>query len=414
MVLASASVEQVTSPRVRWSYLWGRRSDLMFNFVPFWIGLGIIGLLYAARDFAKADNPVYDFALGGFHFHLATWVLYIYGPLVDTPHLWATIARTYTDKDEWAQRKSLFIGSLAALLLGPAVILLPYLMRAMSLIPAGQENLGWIVWSNFFTFYAIFHIQKQHWGFVALYRRKNQDNDMRARKVDKWFFYTAIWAPFAAMISAPWYTDYDGKPFAITHGAGSFVYGLCHVVFFVAVAAYALYQVDQYRKGVPRNGPKLSYLATVIPLNYLAFSIHPFVAAFWIVTTGLGHCAQYHRVVWAYGQSNYVAKQDVSKLPTAIFKSLPLYVGLGVLFGIVTLQSFGAGVVREPISGGLGNAFHSVFSYLDAHQGLELALKVVAAFVSGVRLHHFYVDSKIWRVSKSAALAKNLNVAQTV
>src|SRR6185312_9021569 len=224
---------------------------------------------------------------------------------------------------------------------------------------------------------------------------------------------TAIWAPFAAMITAPWYTDYDGKPFAFTHGAGSFLYGLCHVVFFLAVAAYALFQVDQYRKGVPRNGPKLAYLATIIPLNYLAFSIHPFIALFWIVTTGLGHCAQYHRVVWAYGQSNYVAKKENRKLPTYIFESFGLYAFLGVLFGIITLQGFGASFVKGPISGGLGGAFHSMFSYLDEHQGVELALKVVAGFVSGVRLHHFYVDSKIWRVSKSAALAKNLNVAQT-
>jgi len=412
MVAGSPSVEQVTSPRVRWSYLWNRRSDLMFNFIPFWIGIGIIGLLYAAKDFARADNPVYDFMIGGFHLHLATWVLYLYGPFVDAPHLWATIARTYADKDEWAKRKPLFIGSLAALLIGPAVILLPYLLRAVSLVPAGHEELGWIMWSNFFTFYAIFHIQKQHWGFVALYRRKNQDMDLREMKIDKWFFYTAIWAPFAAMITAPWYTDYDGKPFAVTHGAGSFLYSLCHVVFFVSVGAYLLYQVNQYRKGVPRNGPKLSYLATIIPLNYLAFSIHPFIAAFWIVTTGLGHCAQYHRVVWAYGQSNYVAKKEAQKLPSAIFGSAPLYVALGVLFGIVTLQSFGGGLVKTPMSDGLASAFHHVFSYLDAHQDLELAAKVVAAFISGVRLHHFYVDSKIWRVSQSAALAKNLNVAQ--
>jgi hypothetical protein len=281
----------------------------------------------------------------------------------------------------------------------------------VSLLPAGRENVGWLLWSNFFTFYALFHINKQHWGFVSLYRRKNKDNDAREMRIDQLFFYTAIWAPFVAMVTAPWYTDYDGKPLAFTHGAtGSYLYGACHVVFFAATAAYVLYQVDQYRKGVPRNGPKLAYLATIIPLNYVAFSLHPFVAAFWIVTTGLGHCAQYHRVVWAYGQSQYVAKEKES-LPRKIFANLPLYAGLGVLFGIVTLQGFGGGRVKDFIAGGLGqNVLGPMFSYLDAHQGTTLALQVVAAFVSGIRLHHFYVDSKIWRVSKSAALARNLNV----
>jgi hypothetical protein len=413
MVASAASVPVAeTAPRVRWSYLWSRRSDITFNFVPFWIGLVLVGLLYAARNIGAMENPVNDFTVAGVHIHLATWVMYFYGPLVDAPHLWATIARTYTDRDEWAQRRTLFIASLTALLLGPIVILFPYVLRAVSLLPAGRENVGWLLWSNFFTFYALFHINKQHWGFVALYRRKNKDTDSREMRIDQLFFYTAIWAPFAAMVTAPWYTDYDGKPLAFTHGAlGSNLYSACHVVFFVATIAYVAYQVDQYRKGVSRNGPKLAYLATIIPLNYLAFSIHPFVAAFWIVTTGFGHCAQYHRVVWAYGQSQYVAKEKES-LPRKIFANLPLYVGLGVLFGIVTLQGFGGGRVKDFIAGGLGqNVFGPMFTYLDAHQGTTLALQVVAACISGIRLHHFYVDSKIWRVSKSAALAKNLNVS---
>jgi hypothetical protein len=42
---------------------------------------------------------------------------------------------------------------------------------------------------------------------------------------------------------------------------------------------------------------------------------------------------------------------------------------------------------------------------------LTLGARLAAAVIGGVRLHHFFVDSKIWRVSKSAALAKNLNVA---
>jgi hypothetical protein len=107
-----------------------------------------------------------------------------------------------------------------------------------------------------------------------------------------------------------------------------------------------------------------------------------------------------------------VGKKQERKLPTVIFENLPLYIGLGVLFGVLTLQSFGGGIVSRFIAGGLGhNVFASLFTFLDEHAGVELALKVVAAFISGVRLHHFYVDSKIWRVSKSATLAKNLNVA---
>lgn len=97
----------------------------------------------------------------------------LYGPLIDAPHLWATIARTYTDAGEWTERRRLLLGSLVWFLIGPGAILLPYALRAVSAYPAGDENLGWTLWSQFCTFYALYHINQQHRGFVALYRRKN-------------------------------------------------------------------------------------------------------------------------------------------------------------------------------------------------------------------------------------------------
>jgi hypothetical protein len=412
-MLASAA-PVASMPRVRWSWLWSARSDVLWNFVPFWLGLVGIAVLYGARDLGSAsDNPVWNFSFAGRHIHLTAILLFLYGPLVDAPHLWATIARTYADRDEWATRRSLFIGSLACFVLGPAVILLPYALQALGFISGGAE-LGWLVWMHAFTFYALFHINKQHWGFIALYKRKNGDmGDASENRIDQLFFYTAIWAPYVGMLAAPWYVDFDGKPFALTEATGAALHTVCHVVFLVACVAYAAYQFEQYRRGVPRNGPKLAYLATILPLNYFAFSLHPLVAMFWVLTTGLGHCAQYHRVVWAYGQSKYVGKQGAErKLPSPIFENVLLYIILGVAFGVLTLQGFGAPMVKE----GLANVFNgsvvmNVFGFLDRHAGLELAIKVVTAFVSGVRLHHFYVDSKIWRVGKSAALAKNLNVS---
>ena len=61
-------------------------------------------LLYADRDLAM-NGQVGMFTLAGRHVSLSGVILFLYGPLVDAPHLWATIARTYTDRDEWAQRR---------------------------------------------------------------------------------------------------------------------------------------------------------------------------------------------------------------------------------------------------------------------------------------------------------------------
>jgi hypothetical protein len=392
----------------------------MWTIAPFWIGTAVAIVMLLARHLGSVEvNPVWNYTFAGHPIHLFGLVLFVYGPLIDSPHLFATIARTYTDTDEWASRKRLFIGSLAAFLIGPLTILLPYLVGGPLGLSDSSMQYGWLVWSNLFTFYAIFHINKQHWGFVALYKRKNGDsaNEMENR-IDEWFFYTAIWLPFIAWQSAPWYVDYDGKPLSLMRipmlgtTSGAVLNGACHVAFFATCLVYIAFQVSQYQKGIARNGPKLLYLATIMPLWYLSFAVHPLVAAFWFVTTGIGHCAQYHRVVWAYGQSKYVGKQgNERRLSSEIFERVWLYAGLGVMYGLLFLQGPGAGKAKRFAAMILETGFLAhAFSWLGAAAGVDLGFKMATAFVSGVRLHHFYVDSKIWRVSKSAALAKNLNV----
>jgi hypothetical protein len=220
------------------------------------------------------------------------------------------------------------------------------------------------------------------------------------------------------MLTAPWYLDVEGKHLASMRLAigpttlGTILYTACHVTFLGMCAAYALFQFQQWRKGVARNGPKLVYVATVLSLYYVTFALHPRIAAFWVLITATGHCAQYHAVVWAYGRKKYVAGEPKQRsLPAAIFGSPWIYIVLGVVFGLVTMQGPGAGTFKHGVASVLASGFFSrAFAFLDQKQGLDLGIKVAAAFVAGVRLHHFYVDSKIWRVGKSPALAKNLNL----
>jgi hypothetical protein len=413
-------------PRVKWSWLWGsRKTDLAWTFMPFWAGLGLAVALYLTTSTGVMNQPpAWSLNLFGRNIHIAALLLYVYSPLVDAPHLWATIARTYTDREEWAQRRRLFLGSLGWFLIGPVVILLPYVLHATVGFPAGKEPNVWLLWTRFFEFYALFHIAKQHWGFISLYKRKNADMaDARENTADALFFKTAIWLPYLAMLTAPWYVDFDGRPFTFLNGTigqhtvGWLLHAACNVLLLALSAAYALFQYDQWRKGIARNGPKLAYIATVLGLYFITFSFNPLVATFWVVITGFGHCMQYHRVVWAYGASKYAAPKTkeadvVVALPTRIFASPGLYIALGVVYGIVTLQGpHGAHIQQWVAQAFDGSGLHRFFAYLNQHDALSLGARLAGAFIGGTRLHHFYVDSKIWRVSKNAALAKNLNVA---
>lgn len=397
--------------RVRWSWLWNSKQDLAFNLLPFWLGYVLLAALFLTRQGGEGTDPHWTASFGGRTFDIMVIAAMLYGPLIDGPHLWATIARTYTDTKEWAARRMLFLTSLLAFAVGPVVILIPYLINMIVPLPPQMLDWGWIAWTLGFSLYVIHHINQQHWGFVSLYKRKHGETDPRERRIDHVYFLTALWTPYVAMITAPW-SDPQQAGTGISL-ASTFVFNTCHVVFLAATFAYVAHQIQLWRRGEVLNGSKLLYIATVAPLYYLTFALDPRLAAFWVFITGTGHCAQYHGVVWAYGEKRY-ASSDASKrsLPQLIFGNVWLYVVLGIVFALVTLQGPGAYRVETMVGSWLETSvFASVFSFLDPAKGNWLGVQLVAAVVSGVRLHHFYVDSKIWRVSKSKALAKDLNVA---
>jgi hypothetical protein len=412
-----AAASPALATRVRWTWLWSPREDVTWNLLPFWISLALGVFLLGWWQIAAWAHWEVRLPEAATQARITGLVMYLYGPLIDAPHLWATISRTYTDAAEWNERRRLFLGSLVWFFIGPAAILLPYVLSAMSLFPAGHENVGWIVWSQFFTFYAIFHINKQHWGFVSLYRRKNGEGTSEL-EIDRRFFTTAIWLPYVAWLTAPWYLDFDGAPLALMQAAvgtttlGNILNAACHVLFIGICIAYAGFQVREWSRGVARNGPKLLYLATVIPIYYLAFTFNPLLAAFWVLLTGPGHCAQYHKIVWEYGTKKYVASKEggAASLPVRIFSNVWLYIALGVGYGLVTLQGPGSGIAKTWLAGGLQTGMSLLVPFVSTAVAADVCLKAMAAFISGVRLHHFYVDSKIWKVSRNKTLAKNLSV----
>src|SRR5258708_6268513 len=214
----TATTSDALVPRVRWSWLWTPRTDFVWNLLPFWLGFGLVAVLYATRGGGPtADDPAWTLHVAGRTVSVMAVMVYLYGPLVDAPHLWGTIARTYTDAGEWATRRRLFLGSLIIFLIGPVIILLPCAVRALVGLPAGAETLGWQFWSSAIAFYAIFHINRQHWGFVALYRRKNGEVGAPAQDKDdaRWdtlFFQIAIWLPYLAMLPAPRYLATASHP----------------------------------------------------------------------------------------------------------------------------------------------------------------------------------------------------------
>src|SRR5436189_495330 len=105
--------------------------------------------------------------------------------LIDAPHVFGTLSRTYFDASEWKTRKRLLLGSLLFFVVGPTLVLL---------------GLG-------FTFFfvaalwAYYHLVKQHYGFMVLYKKKNNDLAPVDNALDRWLLMFAFNYPFVAFIA---------------------------------------------------------------------------------------------------------------------------------------------------------------------------------------------------------------------
>src|SRR5919205_365011 len=105
--------------------------------------------------------------------------------LIDAPHVFGTFSRTYFDKSEWKNRKRLMLGSLLFFVVGPLMVLLG----------AG------LTFFFIAALWAYYHLVKQHYGFMVLYKKKNNDLAPIDNALDRLLLLFAFNYPFVAFIA---------------------------------------------------------------------------------------------------------------------------------------------------------------------------------------------------------------------
>src|SRR5262245_30071418 len=105
--------------------------------------------------------------------------------LIDAPHVFGTLSRTYFDRSEWKSRKRLMLGSLLFFVVGPAMVL------------AGAGFTFFFV----AALWAYYHLVKQHYGFMVLDKKKNGDLARVDNVLDRGLLLFAINYPFVEFIA---------------------------------------------------------------------------------------------------------------------------------------------------------------------------------------------------------------------
>lgn len=320
------------------------------------------------------------------------WVL-----VLDGPHLFATVSRTYLDAREWRTRRRLLVGSLGWFAAGPVLF---------GVSAAVGSKLPFVLFLTFAALWAYWHVVRQHYGIMVLYQRKGGESLAVDRRLDSVTLYTGLLAPFVA--------------FAVTHpvarrqlgltGEPSWepvVAGACFALVLVLVVLHAGRQLWRWREGLGVNGPKLLMMGAALGLTAVVF--WPSVAArmdfimFAVAVTAF-HNVQYHGVVWFYHRNRYhAAGVDAAEFGLApkVSRRFIVYAVCGMVFTLL-YRGLGCGFGAHPGCGG--------FDWnIPLAAGLTLK-DLVTGFIWGFALHHYYLDQKIWRVSRDAGLNKDLKL----
>ncbi len=305
---------------------------------------------------------------------VATWAI-----LIDAPHVFGTFSRTYFDRTERRARKRLLWGSLAFFLVGPVMVL------------AGAG----LVFFFLAALWAYYHLIKQHYGFMVLYKKKNDDLALVDNALDRLLLLLAFTYPFVAFVV----TDAEAMarvPPAVYALLGSTAKALLVMTLVVALVWIAR-QIQRAVSGLALNVPKYLLLAAAIPMHWVVLLTpmpHKPLAIVAILT--IYHNLQYHRLIWFHNRKYAEGEDRRERYGAAelISRRLLYYLGFGLLFGLWYQ----------------GPRQYTLAHLINTNQKETFGIQLAASFFWGYAFIHYYLDSKIWRVRRDPSVGKALRM----
>jgi hypothetical protein len=301
---------------------------------------------------------------------VAAWAV-----LIDAPHVFGTLSRTYFDREERRGRKRLLLGSLVFFLVGPLAVL------------AGAGFVFFFI----AALWAYYHLVKQHYGFMVLYKKKNRDLDRADNALDRALLLSTFTYPFVYFIARDSEALARVPPALI--GALGYLEMALLALTIVAALAWLGRQAQRALRGEALNLPKYLLLAAAIPMHWVVLLTpmpHKPIAIVAILT--IYHNLQYHRLIWFHNQKYASCTQGRERYGAAelISRRLLHYVAFGLLFGLWYQ------VPRQYVNHITGET--------------TFYAQVASSFFWGYALIHYYLDSKIWRVRRDPSVGKALRM----
>lgn len=316
-------------------------------------------------------------------------------------HMFATLSRTYLDRDEWARRAPLLVGSLAWVLVGPVA-----LAATLALHSPGPFLAFWA----FSVLWAYYHVTRQHYGFLSLYQKLNGEPAGRSNAVDYWIFHLLMFGPVLS-----WFVQYgelrqafgwspflSGNERLLVDGTRAGVAAL--LLAYLARELWATYCGRV-------NLPKVLLFAAYVPLHLLLLLYPTVVGRYDILLFNavitLPHNVQYLAIVWFHNKNRYHGPDARERYGVAasVSATLPWFLLLATLYGVVFYYLRWV-LEAQPVP-------LLPWRWSGAHQSLGMTYTIadlVGAVWIGFIFHHQYLDQRIWKISSDRRLNRDLGL----
>jgi hypothetical protein len=330
------------------------------------------------------------------------FLLWFWIVTVDGPHVFGTLSRTFLDREEWKSRRKLFLSSLLWFLPGPLMLFAGVMLN---------QPLPFFIFIIFAQLWAYWHVVRQHYGFLTLYQKKNGEMAGKANPIDYWTFYILMLAPFISfLLRNPEARSLLGLQPTSSQPEQIILLGL-HSLIAVTLVFYVAKEIGLVQQKKSWNLPKNLFLVACIPLHLFLF-LHPYVSThvdvrMVAVFVTFYHNIQYHGIIWFYNRNRYGEDRRGEKYGWAgkVSRSFLTYYAAGVLFTLAYRYPnwffMGLNVPLAP-----GPNVVSAFALGPHFTVADLAYVLWWGFA----LNHYYLDQKIWKLSKDRKLTSDLKM----
>jgi hypothetical protein len=409
-----------------------RRDDRRWLIGPVLASFAVLGAYLALRSLGAPDSLV------------LTCLYFGWAVLFDGTHVFATYSRTYFDPAFRERSRALLLGSLSLLLVGPAIMILGEAAGG-----AATARATFVMFNRFALTFAYYHLVRQHWGFISLYRAKARETDPRERWVEgallgfgtafpyvanSWLHLQPVhfaetltvgaeaWdrlIVLAASLGAALLGLHQlamrrspaaGAPSTVFRTAGllalgsaligsaarwlglhALLGGLSALTLAGTAAALAVYVgllVGKVLRGQALNRPKLVLLGVVL-LAHHALLLPRLPTLVPVIALTLFHNLQYHRIVRFHNVNQYGARSSTHGLAGLMTRKLAVFIVLALLFNLVSTLPRAA---------------------VNALIQVETINYLLGAFFWGIAFHHYFLDARIWRIRSTPRLSHALSL----